>query len=75
MFLINVEVSGVRKVVLDHKFVWEKIEDMDVWFRENSDNVMSHDAIIQMIRAFTIRPEAHVWVSGDTINIVTDINE
>lgn len=70
----NVEISNFNEVVLNRRHVWEREQSSDgnytmLWKKKGSNEVIDHEVMVGMIKAFTHKKEYKVVESVGTINI------
>jgi len=67
----GVEVSGLKKVVIDRKTIWRLVDGSAVWELGGNPNAMkSQEKMATMVKLMVLNPKRRAWVHGDTLNIV-----
>mgnify|MGYP001430205152 CR=1 FL=1 len=67
----GIEVSGIERVVIDRKFVWQVREyGWHLIIPDNAQGKKTFDEMATWIKLMVLNPKYRAWVHGDTINIV-----
>jgi hypothetical protein len=79
-FPAGIEVSGIRKIVIDRKFCWEREDETfrshiwEAFIRKTEGGATfhrkSHEAMAKYIQNLLAHKKHRAWVHGDTLNIV-----
>lgn len=72
MKIKGLEVSGIEKVVIAQKHVWER-NDPEWILKNQIPQAKSCDDMVKYIHRLVSDEKNHVWVSGNTLNIVKKV--
>jgi hypothetical protein len=64
----NITVSGITRVVMNHKVVWTQTEKG--WVHSNGHNITLHDGMMEVINHLKEDRRYRMWVHGNTLNVV-----
>jgi hypothetical protein len=72
-FPAGIEVSGLLKIVIDNRWVWQREHPRHIWWmpsRTGQSHCKYPDDMARYIHALLKNPKRRAWVHGDTLNVV-----